>query len=303
MGLLAWLGMSEGSLTLLGEGISGKVELYESGKTCYVIKTYHSIEKHESRKEYHDRVLHEYHLLASLDHRNFLQVIKSEVSFNGLRIRIYMEPGTQDLRKLMRKHGQSLDSADLLCLWKQICEGIHYLHGRNLCHRDLKLENIVMDRDFKTVKIIDLMTATECNAPVMGIVGSSRYMAPEMASKISYEGKNVDIWSLGIILYYFITLEFPWKQAVHLDPVFKRYTNKQRPITEMNIANKIQYSLTENDPHRYPSSVLNLISNMLNVDPDDRYDVDQIFADKLFNSITTSAVAKQFFQNELSEIK
>ncbi|GEQ67324.1 hypothetical protein JCM33374_g988 [Metschnikowia sp. JCM 33374] len=220
----------EGASSALGEGISGKVQLYKNGSKCYVIKTYHSKEQYESRAEYKARVLHEYHLLASLEHVNIIKAFSSEVSVDGLTVKMCMEVGSVDLKTLLQRN-RGLSSGALFGLWKQVCLGVQYLHGRGICHRDLKLDNLVMDQGFSTVKIIDFVTATECSGPVVGVVGSARYMAPEMASKISYEGPKVDIWSLGVILYYFITRKFLWRQAVHSDAMFGEYIKREGDVS------------------------------------------------------------------------
>ncbi|OBA20583.1 kinase-like protein [Metschnikowia bicuspidata var. bicuspidata NRRL YB-4993] len=274
----------KGSKTLLGEGISGKVELYEKGTKRYVIKTYHGKELHETRKEYRARILYEYQLLNSLQHPNIIRAFKSVVSANGLQVKVFIEAGSPDLSVLLQRHGSSLCITTLTALWKQVCEGVCYLHERELCHRDLKLENLVMNPEFTQIKIIDFMTATKCEGPVVGIVGSSRYMAPEMASRISYEGKSVDMWSLGIILYRLLSRKFPWRQAMHLDPDFKIYAETRGSGSQLSDVYGKKIGGKTHLPGWSPSFPV-LMSFLLEINPSNRSTIQQVFEDEWFASI------------------
>lgn len=215
----------------LGNGVSGTVERHtverHGGRTkCFVVKTYHCKEKYETRHEYRERVLHEYHVLNRLQHRNFIEAVKYTVSLDGRTIKMYMEAGSRDLYILFKNATVSQISVnEALCLWKQACTGIMYLHALGMCHRDLKLENMVWDAHCSALKIIDLATAVTCETPATGLVGSSRYMAPETYAQISYDGAASDVWSLGIILFYMLTRRFPWKEAVHADADFVSYVS------------------------------------------------------------------------------
>lgn len=207
-----------GKRTPIGEGVSGKVDLCWKNHQCYVVKTFHSKEKYESRKEYRARVLHEYHVLRGLDHANFIKTWKYSVLLDGLTVRMYMEAGTANLALLLR-NALDVQEPEILCLWKQLCNGVNYLHSQGLCHRDLKLENLVMDRNSNTLKILDMATACDCTngQKAVGMVGSKPYMAPETFLQISYDGKSADIWSVAIILYYLANRKFPWESAVWND--------------------------------------------------------------------------------------
>lgn len=218
--------------TLLGEGISGSVYLYEKNKKQYAIKTYHTKENYETRKEYRNRVLQEFHTLELLHHENFITVFKYKVLIDGLTVKMYMEAGTADLTRLCKKTSPSLvKKSEIFCLWKQLCNGIGYLHSQGLCHRDLKLENLVLDRHFSILKIVDLATACKSGDGVkaVGIVGSRSYMAPETFVHIEYDGKSADVWSVAIVLYFLVNRRFPWGSAVWND---ERYVDFERQVSD-----------------------------------------------------------------------
>ena len=82
----------------------------------------------------------------------------------------------------------------------------------NICHRDLKLENILID-ERNNVKIIDFGFSVS-SAPDQKLkifCGTPSYMAPEIVQKKDYNGFATDIWSLGIILYVMLSGNYPFK--------------------------------------------------------------------------------------------
>src|SRR5579859_1326956 len=105
------------------------------------------------------------------------------------------------------------------CCFKQIVAGVRYLHEMGLAHRDLKLDNCVVN-EFGIVKIIDFGCAVVFKYPLeqdlieatgiislieiltAGIVGSDPYLAPEVCTEIRYDPQPADIWSLAIIFWY-----------------------------------------------------------------------------------------------------
>lgn len=210
----------------MGLGISGLVFLYEDRHLCYVVKKHHGRERYESRSEYKTRVLYEYNLLREISDEHFIRALKYKTSLDGNTIRVFLEAGDRDLGKLLKQRSTTLVPEEALCLWKQICLGVHYLHNMGYSHRDLKLENVVLSRESNTIKIIDLVTASPTSKPALGLVGSVHYVAPEQVSQLSYEGIAADVWSLGIILFVLVLKKFPWAQAHMSDSTFVRYWNE-----------------------------------------------------------------------------
>ncbi|ODV78333.1 serine/threonine kinase, partial [Suhomyces tanzawaensis NRRL Y-17324] len=254
----------------LGLGVSGTTELFRSRKNqLYVVKTYFGKEDYESKSEYKERVLHEYEVLRQLSHPNIIQVYSYRVSSS--RISLHLEAGSPDLHVLLKQVPISnINPDEMLCLWKQLCTGIRYIHSLDFCHRDLKLQNLVLDLSTGCLKIIDWATATKItnNEPAVGLVGSKGFAAPEMFSSISYDGKMVDMWSLGIVLYYMLHKKLPWKTAQHSDPDFCRFQTQECG----------------------PSSMVQLpgdqaTSQILVVDPAKRVSIDQLWTHQWFQGL------------------
>lgn len=106
---------------------------------------------------------------------------------------------------------------EIYCVFRQICDGVEYLHSIGLAHRDLKLDNCVMTEQ-NIVKLIDFGTATVFHYPgkqvvkANGVVGSDPYLAPEvLASSDSYDPRKTDVWSVAIIFLCMVLRRFPWK--------------------------------------------------------------------------------------------
>ncbi len=115
--------------------------------------------------------------------------------FNGINLGDYM------------KRHKRLNQNTIIKIFKQIVSGLAYLHNLNIIHGDLKLENVVINKDYN-IKIIDFDLSTICT-DIEGYIGHSvcgtiDYIAPESYDLCIYSKKS-DIWSLGIILYMMMT--------------------------------------------------------------------------------------------------
>lgn len=92
--------------------------------------------------------------------------------------------------------------------FKKLIDALEFLHQKNVVHRDLKLENLLLDENFD-LKIGDFGLSTTVESSYgYGImytrVGTERYMPPEMLEKNAYIGVCVDLFAAGIILYVMV---------------------------------------------------------------------------------------------------
>ena len=109
---------------------------------------------------------------------------------------------------------QRLKEKEAAFLYYQVIEGLEFLHSRKIAHRDLKPENLLLDRDCKTVKIVDfgLSNLYENDELLSTACGSPCYAAPEMVEGKQYVGYTVDVWSSGITLYAMICGYLPFEE-------------------------------------------------------------------------------------------
>ncbi|KAI9277981.1 hypothetical protein BC943DRAFT_298491 [Umbelopsis sp. AD052] len=143
--------------------------------------------------------------------------------------------------------------------FSQLVDAIKYCHSHRVVHRDLKLENILLDSQWN-VKLCDFGFTRECETKKMleTFCGSLAYAAPEVIRRKKYSGPEADIWSLGIVLYTLLTAELP-------------FDDDHEPTMQDKILHldyEIPDYLTEESRH--------LIDGILRLDPNERLSIDCI---------------------------
>ena len=119
----------------------------------------------------------------------------------------------EELSKRLYKRGM-FSERDAAIIFQQILMALNYLHLKNIVHRDIKLENVLMQTENQkdlTLKITDF-GFSKIFQPETGmteILGSPLYMAPEILTKKSY-GCSVDIWAAGVLLHILMVGEPPF---------------------------------------------------------------------------------------------
>ena len=75
------------------------------------------------------------------------------------------------------------------------------MHKKQICHRDIKLDNLVYDQLTGTVKIIDFGFTIGCKERLRSYCGTPSYMLPELVQKKEYSGPEADLWASGVVMY------------------------------------------------------------------------------------------------------
>lgn len=135
----------------------------------------------------------------------------------------YVEGG--ELFNFIHEHS-GLDEMHVVHIFRQIIAALIYCHRINIHHRDMKPENILLDRETMTVKLVDFgMAALQ---PIGGKLttpcGSPHYAAPEVIKTTAYDGAKADVWSCGVILFVLLTGEPPFNYSgedKHLKHLFR----------------------------------------------------------------------------------
>ena len=95
----------------------------------------------------------------------------------------------------------------------QMLDVLSYMHGKGVVHRDLKLENILVDDDMN-LKVADFGFATFRKIHALkSYRGTMTYMAPEIKEGMTYDGMAIDMFSTGVILFIIVQGIFPFKEA------------------------------------------------------------------------------------------
>ena len=101
---------------------------------------------------------------------------------------------------------------------------LSYLNTKKVAHRDLKLENILIDNDLN-LKVADFGFATYKHfSKLKSYRGTKTYMAPEIKEGKTYDGRQIDIFSVGVILFIIVLGIFPFQEAKPDDYYYKYLT-------------------------------------------------------------------------------
>lgn len=144
--------------------------------------------------------------------------------------------------------------------------GVEYLHKLRIVHRDLKPENLLLDHK-KNIKIVDfgLSNLYKDGELLKTACGSPCYAAPEMIAGKRYNGLNVDIWSCGVILYALICGYLPFEDP-NTNCLYKKIMNGNYEVPDF-----ISHDARE------------LLKNILNIDPEKRFKINEIRRHGWFN--------------------
>jgi serine/threonine protein kinase len=116
-----------------------------------------------------------------------------------------------DLLSYIKKRGKLTEQVAKF-IFKQIILTLQYIHNHNIVHRDIKLDNILIDLD-NNIKICDFGVSKiiRNNESMIEQCGTPAYIAPEILLNRGYEGFGVDIWSAGVVLYAMLSGTVPFK--------------------------------------------------------------------------------------------
>ncbi|CAM1321679.1 PRKAA1 (predicted) [Pycnogonum litorale] len=154
-------------------------------------------------------VLSEIRILKLLHHPHIMQLYRAMTTPNYIIMLTEYASGG-DLICYMDNHGK-LEEPEARRLFQQLMSAVDYCHRHMVVHRDLKLDNLLLDKDLN-LKIADFgFSHKVIDGELLNYVcGTSFYMAPEIISNELYDGYMVDIWSSGIILYAVLCGELPF---------------------------------------------------------------------------------------------
>ena len=110
------------------------------------------------------------------------------------------------------KNKPLFDEPELIPFFRKIVKGVGYLHNKNILHRDIKLDNILLDKNLNP-KIIDfgISSIYNNNQKIYDTAGTPVYLAPEVIKAEGKVGPKSDVWSLGVLLYLLTYGVVPFK--------------------------------------------------------------------------------------------
>ncbi|KAL1465188.1 hypothetical protein WDU94_004778 [Cyamophila willieti] len=237
----------------LGQGNYGKVQLginKETGQEV-AIKTIKKC-KIETEADL-VRIRREIQIMSSVRHPNIIHIY--EVFENREKMVLVMEYAAGGELYDFLDQKKVLTEEEARRIFRQIATAIYYCHKHKICHRDLKLENILLDEN-GNAKIADfgLSNVFTESRFLSTFCGSPLYASPEIVKGIPYHGPEVDCWSLGVLLYTLVYGAMPFDGS-----------NFKRLVKQISNGD---YFEPKNQSTASP-----LIAEMLNINPSSRADI------------------------------
>ena len=217
-------------------------------------------------------ILREIEILKKLNHPNIVKLYDTIISdknilliqelVNGISLRDFYNKEIRNQKNISEKKYKILT-----ILFKQIFSAFDYIHKKNIFHRDIKLENILLTKNYE-IKIIDFGFGlyNPRNYLQKFFCGTPNYMAPEIIMKKEYDCQKADMWSLGILLYKLFCADFPFKGKDEKD-LYRHIIKGKYKIKEY-----------------VPDLIKIIIDKILRPKPYQRINCDQILQSHWFNN-------------------
>ncbi|XP_008635240.1 PREDICTED: serine/threonine-protein kinase SIK2 [Corvus brachyrhynchos] len=204
-----------------------------------------------------EKIYREVQIMKMLDHPHIIKLYQvMETKSMLYLVTEFAKNG--EIFDYLASHGRLSEPEARRKFW-QILSAVEYCHGRKIVHRDLKAENLLLDNNMN-IKIADFGFGNfyKSGEPLTTWCGSPPYAAPEVFEGQQYEGPQLDIWSMGVVLYVLVCGALP-------------FDGPTLPILRQRVLEgrfRIPYFMSEECEH--------LIRRMLVLDPSKRLTIAQI---------------------------
>ncbi|XP_048435847.1 serine/threonine-protein kinase SAPK3-like [Pyrus x bretschneideri] len=245
----------------LGSGNFGVARLVRDKKTKELV----AVKYIERGKKIDENVQREIINHRSLRHPNIVRFKELWLTPSHLAIVMEYAAGGELFERICSAGRFSEDEARFF--FQQLISGVGYCHAMEICHRDLKLENTLLDGSASPrLKICDFGYSKSAilHSQPKSTVGTPAYIAPEVLSRKEYDGKIADVWSCGVTLYVMLVGAYPFE-----DPEEPR--NFRKTIERIM---SIQYTIP--DYVRVSADCKHLLSRIFVANPSKRISLPEI---------------------------
>ena len=244
---------------IIGQGAQAKVRLCKNKLTgqLYCMKIYNDVIIQNPKKKM--LIEKEISILKEMSHPNIIKFIEKICSNSKIYLILEYAKGITLKSYMKNQPNQKLNELKAKKIFTQLISALSYLHNNNICHRDIKLDNIIIN-DNLNIKIIDLGLGVhfQDNKKLNSYCGTPFFMAPEILKKEFYYGPSVDIWSAGIVLYILLCGKLPFK------------SNSEKNLKHIICNGYIDF------PNYLSFTVKDLIQKMLCINPEKRINCNEI---------------------------
>ncbi|KAM4712990.1 MAP/microtubule affinity-regulating kinase 3-like isoform 2-T4 [Anableps anableps] len=195
-------------LKTIGKGNFAKVKLARHVPTGREVAI-KIIDKTQLNPTSLQKLLREVRIMKILNHPNIVKLFEVIETEKTLYLVMEYASGGEVFDYLVA-HGR-MKEKEARAKFRQIVSAVQYCHQKHIVHRDLKAENLLLDADMN-IKIADFGFSNEftLGGKLDTFCGSPPYAAPELFQGKKYDGPEVDVWSLGVILYTLVSGSLPF---------------------------------------------------------------------------------------------
>ena len=243
---------------LIGRGAFGKVNLALHILTGKIVAIKSFNKSKQKNSESINKIYHEINLMKTLRHNSIVRILETIETENYILI-IMENISGGNLLSFVKKRTK-LNEKTAHFIFRQLISSIKFIHSKGIIHRDIKLDNILIDLN-NTIKICDFGVGKNYkkNEKLKDQCGTPAYIAPEiLQNNDGYYGPPVDIWSSGVVLYAMLSGNVPFK------------ANNIKDLHQVIINGNYHYIKDISNDAR------NLIKKILEVDPNKRIDIEGI---------------------------
>ncbi|XP_026114003.1 MAP/microtubule affinity-regulating kinase 3-like isoform X5 [Carassius auratus] len=226
------------------------------------------------------KLLREVRIMKILNHPNIVKLFEVIETEKTLYLVMEYASGGEVFDYLVA-HGR-MKEKEARAKFRQIVSAVQYCHQKHIVHRDLKAENLLLDADMN-IKIADFGFSNEFTIgnKLDTFCGSPPYAAPELFQGKKYDGPEVDVWSLGVILYTLVSGSLPF-DGQNLKELRERVLRGKYRI-----------------PFYMSTDCENLLKRFLVLNPVKRGTLEQIMKDRWINAGCDEDELKPFVEPEL----
>lgn len=279
----------------LGAGACGIVRLVYDRYTCqpYAMKQIQKNDLNTNKNNDPHKIMNEVLIMKSVYHPCVIKMHDIIENPDSIFIILELMRGGDLLSRIIDKKKLSEPISKLYFI--QMCHAVKYLHDKNITHRDLKPDNILLETmdDETLVKISDfgLSKLVQNESVMRTLCGTPLYVAPEVlltGGRGTYT-KKVDIWSLGVVLFTCLSGTLPFSDQYGT------------PVEDQ--IKKGKFSFQSAGWHNVSSSAKSLIRNMLNINPKTRYTIDDVLRNNWLNDTDVTKQAEKIMKTVIHPIQ